>query len=117
MKATIILFPNESKKSRRNNKIPIYMRIIFKGLKSETRLNVEMTDQELLKWNPITMRIQERNSALNHYLNRIEQKFQDFIITNSTELGNYSASYMRNYVLGINVQKQVSVMNFVDDYF
>jgi hypothetical protein len=37
MRPTIIFYPNETKKSKKNGKIPLYMRVLFNGQKAEAR--------------------------------------------------------------------------------
>ncbi|MBK8606858.1 MAG: site-specific integrase [Chitinophagaceae bacterium] len=117
MKATAIYFTNSSKKSKRTGKIPIYLRVCFKGSKSECRLNAEISEKEVSKWDPMTMRIMERNSPINHYLNRLDQKFGDFIILHSNDISTYTALAIKNYVMGINATDKMTAMKFVDDYF
>jgi site-specific recombinase XerD len=117
MKASIVYFPNKLKKNSKTGKIPVYMRICYKRAKAETRLNIELLEQDILKWDPITMRLMERNSPANHQLNRLDQKFQEFITLNITQLPKYSASYIKDYVLGNDLAQQKSVMKFIDDYF
>ena len=59
----------------------------------------------------------ERNSPVNHHLNRLDQKFHEFITLNATELPKYSAAFMKDYVLGNNTSQHKTVLKFVDDYF
>jgi len=117
MKASILFFPNEAKKNPKNGKIPVYMRICYRRTKAESRLNAEITESEIPKWDPRIMRMAERNSSVNHQLNRLEQKFSDFLILNANELPSYTASYMKDYVLGIGKAQLVTAIKFVDDYF
>jgi len=117
MKASINFFPNKVKKNQKTGKVPVYLRVCFNRLKSDTRLNIELSENDLLKWDPITMRLVERNSPVNHHLNRLDQKFHEFITLNATELPKYSASFMKDYVLGNNISQQKTVLKFVDDYF
>lgn len=93
------------------------MRICFNRLKSDTRLNIEIPEMDIVKWDPITMRVMERNSPVNHHLNRLDQKFQEFLIMNATDLPKYSAAFIKDFVLGNNSSQQKTVMKFVDDYF
>jgi site-specific recombinase XerD len=116
MKASLTFFPQERKKNKKTGRIPIYMRICFLRAKAESRLNIEIDLENLTKWDPFTMRITERNCAINHYLNRIEQKFQDFLILNSTCLPKFSAANIKSFVLGEPV-KTAKLMTFVDNYF
>lgn len=85
--------------------------------KVESRLNFELNEDDLKKWNGITMRLDERNSPVNHYLNRIESTFHDFIIANATCLQEYSASDIRDAILGIKKKSNQTVIAFVDAYF
>ncbi len=100
MKASIVFFPNEAKKNLKTGKIPIYMRICYQAKKCECRLNAEITESEVLKWNPISLRIDERNSAINHLLERLNQKFNDFILLNFSTLPSSSAVAIRDFILG-----------------
>jgi len=95
----------------------LYLRICFRRAKTEARLNVDVTEAELLKWDPFTMRLQERNSPVNHYLNRIEQKFQELLIMHATCLQQLSAADIRDMVLGVNKKQVLTIMDFVDKYF
>jgi site-specific recombinase XerD len=117
MKASISFFPNKAKKNQKTFKTPVYLRICFNRLKSDNRLNIELSEMDILKWDPITMRMMERNSPVNHHLNRLDQKFQEFLTLNATDLPKYSAAFIKDYVLGNNTSKQKTVLKFVDDYF
>jgi site-specific recombinase XerD len=117
MKTSIVFYPNELKKSQKTGKTPVYLRICMRGKKSETRLNAELNEEQVLKWDPITMRVAERGSQVNQQLNRLEQKFQEFITLNVTNLPNYNAAYIKDYVLGNDSLQQKSVLQFVDNYY
>lgn len=117
MKASLVFYPNEPKKNKRTGKIPIYIRICYKREKSENRLNAEIAETELPKWDPRTMRMIERNSTVNHQLNRLDQQFNDFLIMNAANLPKFSAAYIRDYVLGITKTQSKTIIKFVDDYF
>jgi hypothetical protein len=89
----------------------------MRGKKSETRLNAELNEEQVLKWDPITMRVAERGSHVNQQLNRLDQKFHEFITLNVTNLPNYNAAYIKDYILGNESPQRKSVLKFVDDYF
>ena len=93
------------------------MRIFFRGGKAESRLNFDLSPIELLKWDPITMRVQERNASVNHYLNRIEQKFQDFLIIEATNLQNFTPSEIRDELTGTKKKNIPLLMDFIDKFF
>ncbi len=118
MIASINFFPNVSKMNQRTHLLPIYMRVTFQRRKTECRLNVVIHEKDVPKWDPITQRMQERNSAVNHFLNRLDEKFTHFLVTNSTCLPQFSAIDIKCHILGMDDSKgQISLMNFVDDYF
>ena len=117
MKASIVFYPNESKQNRKTGKIPMYMRIGFKNAKVESRLNAEVLEKDLQKWDPMTMRFQDRNNPVNHQLNRLDEKFSEFRILNTNSLSSYSASVIKDYVLGNGKAQLITVAKFVDDYF
>lgn len=117
MKVTLIFFPNLVKKDTQTGKIPIYMRVIYMRLKSECRLNASLLGWELSKWDPITMRVQERNNPVNHQLNRMEQKLSDLLILNSTNLPAFTATSIRDYILGKDSSLKRTVTHFADEYF
>ena len=81
MIAALNFYPNRLKRNPKNGKVPIYMRVTFKRSKSECRLNVCLPENELEKWEPIMQRVSAKNNGVNHVLNRIDEKFQDFLLT------------------------------------
>jgi len=65
MKLSILFFPNLAKKSIRTGKIPMYVRIILDCKKAEMRLNIELRESELSKWDETTMRFTDRDMSAN----------------------------------------------------
>jgi hypothetical protein len=59
----------------------------------------------------------ERNAAINHILNRLDQKFSDFMILNSTNLSMHNAAYIKDYILGNYKAQTITVIIFIDNYF
>ncbi len=117
MKASIFFFPNQAKKDQKTGTVPMYLRVIYQRQKSECRLNTSLTENDLLKWDPMTMRLQERNSAINHYLSAFEARFQEFLFLHPT-LNNETATTIKNYILGIKTEKKkVLLSDFVNKYF
>lgn len=117
MTASIIYFPNTSKKSNRTGKIPIYARIFLHARKAETRLPAEVSETDLLKWDPMTMRLKDRSHHANHILNDMDQKFQQFLILNSSKLNRYTAKTLRDKLTGQDTGDNPVLINYVDDYF
>jgi hypothetical protein len=117
MKTSLVFYPNLPKKNAKTGKTPIYMRVCFQGKKSETRLNAELDEQHLLIWDKMAMRVAEKNSPVNHYLNRLHQKFNDFLILNADSIPTFSAPSIRDFIMGNTNKKKKPVMGFVDDFF
>lgn len=117
MKASITYYPNKNKISKRSGKLPLYTRVCLNGKKAEERLSVEFSALELAKWDPITMRFMDRSSTTNSILNSLDQKFQEFLILNSSGLSTCNARMILDHVMGKNKQKDLTVLNFVNDIF
>jgi len=56
-----MFYPNTRKKSKKNGKIPFYIRILAHDQKAEARLAVQLTDLQFNLWNPLSLRLDERN--------------------------------------------------------
>lgn len=65
----------------------------------------------------MTIRLSDRNSAVNHQINRLDQKFTEFVILNSDTLSTFSGTDIKNYVLGIGKSDTQTASKFIDEYF
>jgi hypothetical protein len=63
------------------------------------------------------MRLRDRTHYVNHLLNNIDQKFQSFLIVNSTFLIRYTAKSLRDVIMGNDQKEQQSIIAFVGNYF
>jgi len=54
----------------------------------------------------MTIRRAERNSAVNPQLNRLDQKFSEFLILNTNSLSTFTVFCTREYVLDNSTQLQ-----------
>ncbi|MBL7699864.1 MAG: site-specific integrase [Chitinophagaceae bacterium] len=117
MKASITYYLNASKKSSRTGKIPIYARISLSGEKAEYRLNAEVTETEVSKWDQMTMRLKDRSHYANHILNDIDNKFQQFLIINSWQLNRFTAKTLRDKLTGQENSDNPALIVFVEEYF
>ena len=73
------IYPNKTKKSTKNSKIPFYLRIIHNGKKSEARLNVsEISEEYLKKWSQETQRFNMKLSREIESIRLLNNKFQFF---------------------------------------
>jgi hypothetical protein len=119
MKTSITYYPNQNKKSRKTGIVPLYARICSKGLKAEERLNAEVDDKELLKWDPMSMRFLDRTLMANKLLNVFDQRFGNFLLMNATSLSKFHLRAILDYVLGREEEKkkEVKIIDYVDQYF
>lgn len=117
MKLSILFYPRLDKKNLKTGKIPMYLRITLNRKKAEIRLNAEITESELLKWDEATMRFSDRNMKVNTYLNSIDKNFEDFIYHNATTLSAYNVRTVRNFVMGMNTKPNPLILHYVDGYY
>ena len=117
MKTSLVYYPNTQKKNKKTGKTPIYLRVISNRKKAETRLNLEVSEEDLLKWDPMTMRFSSRDFYANHVLNNLDQKFFDLRDSKQTSLSQFDPSQIRDHLLGKCEKNNITVMDFVDRYF
>lgn len=117
-KATIIFYPNVKKKEKRTGKIPVYLRIIFKGKKAEARLNIQLTQKEFSCWDSTIMRVGLRESKPNKGLNIIEAEFDNFISQNAIKLLDFGSSDIRDSILGKSKNtSSISLSEYMHNYY
>lgn len=117
MKASISYYPNLQKKSKKTGCTPCYARVILNGSKAEERLAIQFSQHEVQKWDPMTMRLQDRSSTNNFILNNLDQKFQEFLILNSTRLSQFTPRMILDHVMGKNYEQNITILEFVDSVF
>ena len=81
MRATIKFYPNQSKRNRKTNKVPLYLRLLdlTNRRKAESRLDsdYDLTEKELFLWNPILGRLDIREHPTNDYLEIIHNRYRN----------------------------------------
>ena len=92
------------------------MRITLNREKAEMRLNIELADLELLKWDETVMRFADRDMSANAYLNEIDKNFEEFRYHNATKLSNYNAKTVRDLVMGKNAKPTPLIIQYIDKY-
>jgi integrase/recombinase XerD len=72
-KLSIGFHPNPKRKDKSSKKTQIVMRVLMDGCKSEIRLPKEydLSEKDLLRWNPFIQRLETKDSDVNDYLNSI----------------------------------------------
>lgn len=116
---TLTFYPNDRKQSKRTNKIPIYVRLRKDRIKSEGRTNWTITPVERSKWNNTIERVEIKESKTNDFLNRIEDKFNEFKILHLHNLDQFDTKQIRDYILGRDPSKKKAhtIVEFVDEYY
>jgi site-specific recombinase XerD len=118
MKTSLWFFPNPQKKSAKTGKLPLYVRVILNGKKSEGRLyHADLSQKEALLWNEQTMRLSDSKHKANKLINAVQQAFDEFIILNAKNINRYSASSIRDYLLGRNKLEEPTVVSYIDNFF
>jgi integrase len=117
MRTSLSFFPNTTKRSSKSGKIPLYLRIIHNGRKAEARLNEEITDNELFKWNPFVMRLDIKDSQLNSKLNTITKTYDDFKIIYGSTLHLYDAKKIRDMLVGNGSTKDQKIYEYAKSYY
>jgi hypothetical protein len=103
-KCSFKFYPNQLKQKAKNGKIPIYLKLSFKGTKVETRLpeRLDILEQELAIWDKDFMRIKsKKESKLNAYLNQIQTNWDKY----NTEC-NYFPKHSLNQILDIILERK-----------
>ena len=121
MKPTLVFYLNSAKQSQKNSLIPIYFRVIQKGLKAEAKLPINgITQTEVLKWDMRTMRFVGKNNPINSMITDIENEFNNFLLFNRKNLSQFSAREIRDYLIGSSskeTKNEKSVIEYVNTYF
>ena len=121
MKPTLVFYLNSAKQSQKNSLIPIYFRVIQKGLKAEAKLPIKgVVQNEVLKWDMRTMRFVGKNNPINSMITEIENEFNNFLLLNRKNLSQFSASEIRNYLVGntsTEISNGITVVEYINAYF
>lgn len=107
------------KKSAKNGKTPVYIRVILNSKKAESRLNLDLDDKEVHLWNPMFMRVELPRSIANDHLNTIETEFKKFLSVHASEIYNYSPSQILDLVLKRKIPnlERTKILDYVDKYY
>jgi len=118
MKTTILFYPNERKKSKRNNAIPIYLRLLHNGKKCEKRLNVEIKENDLCFWSKEIGRLNKKSNHVNDYLNNIEAEFNRWNSQNATNPNKTSITCLMGILTGEeDAETSTPLIKYLDNYF
>lgn len=118
-KLSYSFFPNTAKKSAKSTKTPVYVRVILKGKKAESRLNLELDDREVKYWLPDMMRVGLPKCIANDHLDSINTEFKKFLALNDHQLNKLTVSQVRDIVLNKEepIQNQTNIIAYIDKYY
>jgi hypothetical protein len=105
-KCVLRLFSTQTGKHSETGRIPIYLRVLHNDQKVEAGLNEEFSEMDLRKWNPMSMRLDDRNANQNKILNSISNRFDEFKIVTARKLHHYDAKLVRD-ILMCNQEKNI----------
>src|SRR5205809_1037159 len=107
-KTTLVFYPNQSKKSIKNGRIPFYLRLLHNGGKAETRLNFDVDEADIKLWNPMTSLMNEKDSIINRRINALKVKFEKFEILHNFNTRQFSAKDIVNYLVDKNISQETN---------
>lgn len=118
MRTTISFYPNESKKSRKSNLIPIYLRVLHQQTKREKRLNISIKENELANWNYQIGQLNAKSSSVNSYILKIQDEFNNWNSLNAKDPNKHNAYELIELLTGTK-QKQIekNLLDYFEDYY
>ena len=98
--ATLKIFPNERKISKKDNSIPVYFRIIVDCKKVEGKLPyASLTQNQLRLWNSRIGCLEDSKSRINDEISQFKAKFKEINDKCRYEGKNLSASLIKDLLL------------------
>jgi len=118
-KTTIKFYPNDRKRSSKTQKTPVYMIVTKDGVKTESRLDWELTAEERELWNWTMERVDFKETYTNTFLQKIELRFTKLKLSDTLEINDMSAHQIKEHLLGIetNLKKGLSIYQYAKDYY
>ena len=101
-KLSIGFHPNPKRKDKSSKKTQIVMRVLINGSKSEVRLPKEydLSEKDLLRWNPFIQRLETKDSDVNDYLNSIVARRKLIDLENITNGKQFSSKEIIEKLIG-----------------
>jgi site-specific recombinase XerD len=116
---TLKIFPNVEKKSKKNQTIPVYLRVMVNGKKAEAKIpNVKIELKELSLWNPILSCMNDPNSKVNKTIAAVKYNFDELIAKNIYEKTTLNANFIRDYLIGADLNEcKEYVIKYFKEYY
>ena len=100
MRTSMKIYPEMRKKSKKDNLIPFYLRIIHNGIKSEGRLNpnTAVSEKSLKYWHQPTQQFSKEIGEWNNDIAEIKEAFRE-ITRNKSKCRSLSAKQIKDYLM------------------
>ncbi len=118
--AKIVFFPNVSKKSKKTNDLPIYIRISKGTTKAEAKLDVALKESELANWNAFTQRLDIKGNVVNKRLEEIEFDFEGLPHRFKYDFEQFTPSEIKEKLFGGSYLKEpehIKARDYLEDYY
>lgn len=126
--ATLKIYPNKDKISKKSNTIPVYFRIMVKGKKAEGKIpNIMLEIQEFELWNPLFQMVNDPKAIVNQKITIIKSEFERILSNNSFESTSLTSMQIRDFLLKRNEfntdkkeqeeEPSVKIIPFFDEYY
>ncbi len=118
-KITIQFKPRKDKARKCTSSTPIYVTLLFKRKKAEMRMPIELSANELSKWNYDFMRLKENNSSINLQIDNVNAAINRFVATNISEVEKMPPKFILEKSLGKirGSEPTILMSTFLEEYF
>lgn len=111
--ASIKFYLNKSKKSKKGNKTPIYMRITKNRQKVEYRLPISLNERDINQWDEMQERFIGAQLPNNRFIDKYKSEFNDIAYLTCTKINSLSAKEILNKITGkAKVEVEISVLQY-----
>lgn len=121
MGTTLKFYINTLKKSTRDNRYPIYLRIIHNLKKSEGKISlISLKDSDLNFWAQESQRFNSSNKKFQTHdilLNAIENEFHNYLRDNITLMSDITPHEIRNHLLSRNKTDNATVIDVANQFY
>jgi integrase/recombinase XerD len=121
-KSSILIYPNRIKKSKKNGKIPIYLRLYHRRKKTEKNLFKFVPEDDLKFWNKELMLFDRKSYNINPIIQELISNFNKLEKDNLI-LNHLSSEQVLNYIFNKGEIKetfgdnQLLCLDFVENYY
>ncbi len=121
MGTTLKFYINKNKKSKIDNRCPIYLRIVHRRRKSEGRVSTTLiSESDIQYWISDSQRFsknQKKFQSHNILLNEIENEFHNYLRDNLTEMNTKSSADIRDHLLSRKRLEIITALKAANDFY